>query len=126
MSEKAARTVLMAAALPLSKIDHCRRRRLHFLLRRRNMHIFVRVALVFGIVAAYYLVRHWVHMASFLHFFIFWVVHSLLNKVRNHPQLDSRWQLSPKIRALFLGREPEPPVPQHGDQDYHDYYDYEF
>ena len=47
------------ATPPLSKIDHCRRRRLHFLLRRRNMHIFLRVGLVFGLVAAYYLVRHW-------------------------------------------------------------------
>lgn len=31
-----------------------------------------------------------------------------------------------KVRALFLGREPEYYNHHHEDADYHDYYDYEF
>ena len=74
---------------PLTKIDHCGRRRL--LLRRGNMNILVRVAIVFAAVAVY------------------WI-------------LDSRWRISSRVRAIFLGREPE----YLEDADYHDYYDYEF
>ena len=36
--------------------------------------------------------------------------------------LDLRWRISSRVRAIFLGREPE----YHEDADYHDYYDYEF
>lgn len=46
----------MAIAAPspaLTKIDHCGRRRLRLLLRRGNMNILVRVAIVFALVAVY-------------------------------------------------------------------------
>ena len=77
---------------PLTKIDHCGRRRLRvLLLRRGNMNILVRVAIVSAVVAVY------------------WI-------------LDLRWRISSRVRAIFLGREPE----YHEDADYHDYYDYEF
>ena len=88
----------MAIAAPspaLTKIDHCGRRRLRLLLRRGNMNILVRVAIVFAAVAVY------------------WI-------------LDLRWRISSRVRAIFLGREPEYHPHHHEDADYHDYYDYEF
>lgn len=77
---------------PLIKIDHCGRRRRLRFLLRRGN---MNILVRASIVFAIYAV--------------YWI-------------LDYRWRISSKIRALFLGAEPEY---YHEDANDHDYYDYE-